>query len=56
MIDETRYLLDDMLADWHRWSRQWQAVSQHGSSAMFTGVSISCQPVAIAPEMGKAGL
>lgn len=43
MKDETRYLLDGLLADWHQWARGWQHVSGHEASAMFTGVRSSRQ-------------
>ena len=43
MKDETRYILDDLLAEWHRWASGWQAVATHGASAMFTGVKSSRQ-------------
>lgn len=43
MIDETRYLLDSLLADWHQWARGYQPVASHGTSAMFQGVRSSRQ-------------
>lgn len=43
MKDEARYFLDDLLADWHRWARCWQAVAEHGACAMFSGVKSSRQ-------------
>ena len=41
MNDDARYLLDDLLADWHRWARGYQAVAGHGTSAMFAGAKSS---------------
>ncbi len=35
MTDDTRYLLDSILADWHQWARGYQHVASVGSSAMF---------------------
>ena len=43
MRDESRYSLDELLADWFKWSNAYQAVAAHGSSAMFTGVKSSRQ-------------
>lgn len=43
MKDESRYFLDDLLADWFKWSNAYQAVAAHGASAMFTGVRSSRQ-------------
>lgn len=43
MKDETRYILDDLLAEWHRWAKGFQPVASHGTSAMFTGVKSSRQ-------------
>ena len=35
MNDDTRYLLDDLLVQWHRWARGYRHVPGVGSSAMF---------------------
>lgn len=35
--------LDDLLAEWHRWARGFQAVPGHRTSAMFQGVRSSRQ-------------
>ena len=43
MKDDTRYLLDSLLADWHKWARGWTGVAAYGSCAMFTGVKSSRQ-------------
>lgn len=43
MQNDARHLLDDMLAEWHRWSKGWQYVSQPKTSAMFASVRISRQ-------------
>lgn len=42
MKDDTQYLLDDILASWHKWRRGWNG-AQHTSCAMFTGVLSSRQ-------------
>lgn len=42
-MDDTRYILDDLLASWHRWASGFSAVATHGASAMFTGVRSSRQ-------------
>ena len=43
MNDDTRYILDDLLAEWHRWAKGWAGVAAHGACAMFTGVKSSRQ-------------
>jgi len=43
MHDDARYLLDDLLAEWHRWAKGWQDVSAPKTSAMFSAVKISRQ-------------
>lgn len=43
MRDETRYILDDILTDWHRWGTGWTGVASHGASAMFAGFRSSRQ-------------
>ena len=43
MQNDARYLLDDMLAEWHKWAKGWQYVSQPKTSAMFSAVKISRQ-------------
>lgn len=43
MTENTRYMLDDLLADWHKWARGWSGVAEHESCAMFTGVISSRQ-------------
>lgn len=35
MTDDSRYLLDSILHDWHRWARGYQYGADVGSSAMF---------------------
>lgn len=42
MKDESHYILDDLLCEWHRWASGWQPAS-HGTSAMFTSVKSSRQ-------------
>lgn len=43
MRDDTQQLLDNLLAEWHRWAKGFQIVSAHKSSAMFQGVRSSRQ-------------
>jgi hypothetical protein len=43
MKDETKEILDSLLGEWHRWSKGFQVVAGHGTSAMFTGVRSSRQ-------------
>lgn len=43
MRDDSRYILDDLLSQWHRWAEGWTGVSAHGSCAMFTSVKSSRQ-------------
>ena len=35
MNDESRYILDTLLADWHRWARGYQHIGDVGTSPMF---------------------
>lgn len=35
MMDETQHLLDDILANWHRWARGYQHAAGINSSPMF---------------------
>lgn len=35
MINETRYLLDALLQDWHRWARGFSPVAEHHTSPVF---------------------
>lgn len=39
----TRYLLDEILSDWHRWARGWSGVQASSSCAMFTNAKSSRQ-------------
>lgn len=39
----TRYLLDEILSDWHRWARGWSGVAVASSCAMFANVKSSNQ-------------
>ena len=41
--DNTRYLLDDILSDWHRWASGWSGVAVHCACAMFSEVQSSKQ-------------
>lgn len=43
MKDDSREILNGLLADWHQWMQGYQAVAGHGTSAMFTGVRSSRQ-------------
>jgi hypothetical protein len=45
MLDttHTRYLLDEILSDWHRWVCGWSGVAAHGVCAMFVDVKSSKQ-------------
>ena len=43
MICETRYLLDDMLSDWHRWASGWHGVATSTACAMFSNAKSSRQ-------------
>lgn len=43
MKNDSNELLNDLLADWHRWARGFQIVAGHGTSAMFSGVRSSRQ-------------
>jgi len=43
MRNDTNDLLNDLLAEWHRWARGFQIVASHGTSAMFSGVRSSRQ-------------
>lgn len=37
MRDDSRYILDGILCDWHRWATGWTGVAAHGACAMFSG-------------------
>ena len=43
MKNDTHELLNDLLAQWHRWSDGFQPVASHGTSAMFCDVRSSRQ-------------
>jgi hypothetical protein len=43
MKDDTNAILDDLLVQWHRWSKSWSAVPQYGVSAMFSAARSSRQ-------------
>ena len=40
---ETRYVLDEILSDWHRWARGWSGVAASRACAMFSNVKSSKQ-------------
>lgn len=35
MMNETRYLLDTILAEWHKWARGFSPVAEHHTSPVF---------------------
>lgn len=37
MRDDSRYILDSILCEWHRWATGWTGVASYGACAMFTG-------------------
>jgi hypothetical protein len=41
--NDTRYRLDDLLAEWHQWCRGFSIVGQHGTAPMFNGLVSSKQ-------------
>ncbi len=43
MRDDSRYHLDGILCDWHRWASGWTGVAAHGACAMFAGFRSSRQ-------------
>ena len=43
MKNDSDYILNDMLAEWHRWASGYKVVAGHGTSAMFSGVRSSRQ-------------
>ena len=43
MKDDSRYHLDGILCDWHRWATGWTGVAAHGACAMFAGFRSSRQ-------------
>lgn len=43
MKDETRYILDSLLADWHRWANGFSIVGSHSTAPMFNGMVSSRQ-------------
>ena len=43
MKDETRYILDSLLADWHRWAKGFSVTGSHGTAPMFNGLVSSRQ-------------
>lgn len=43
MRDESNVILDDLLAQWHRWANGFKIVVSHGTSAMFQGAPSSRQ-------------
>ena len=43
MSEHIRYALDDLLAEWHRWSIGYSVLGQHGTAPMFNGLVSSKQ-------------
>jgi hypothetical protein len=43
MMDDSRYILDDLLASWHRWASGFSALGSHTVAPMFQGFSTSRQ-------------
>ena len=43
MSEHIRYALDDLLAQWHQWSKGFAVVGQHGTAPMFNGLVSSKQ-------------
>jgi hypothetical protein len=43
MKDETRYLLDDLLREWHKWAETFTMLGSHTVAPMFNGYSSSRQ-------------
>lgn len=43
MRDDTRYILDSLLADWHVWARSYSATGSHSTAPMFNGLVPSRQ-------------
>ena len=43
MTDQIRYMLDDLLAQWHQWAKGFSIVGQHGTAPMFNGLVSSKQ-------------
>jgi len=43
MTEQIRYMLDDLLAQWHQWAKGFSIVGQHGTAPMFNGLVSSKQ-------------
>lgn len=43
MRDDTRYILDSLLADWHCWAKSYSATGTHSTAPMFNGLVPSRQ-------------
>jgi len=43
MKDETRYILDSLLEEWHRWAKGYAITGSHGTAPMFQGMASSRQ-------------
>lgn len=43
MRDDTRYILDSLLADWFCWAKSYNTLGSHGTAPMFNGLVPSRQ-------------
>jgi len=43
MTEQIRYMLDDLLAQWHQWAKGFSIVGRHGTAPMFNGLVSSKQ-------------
>jgi len=37
MMNDACFILDDLLAEWHKWSKAFAILGSHGTAPMFTG-------------------
>ena len=43
MTEQTRYMLDDLLSQWHQWAKGFKIVGKHGTAPMFNNLVSSHQ-------------
>jgi hypothetical protein len=43
MNNDTRYILDDLLSEWHKWAKNFAILGSHGTAPMFNGLVSSRQ-------------
>ena len=43
MMNDARFILDDLLAEWHKWSISFAMLGSHGTAPMFNGLVSSRQ-------------